>query len=181
MERAMAIQQGEAERPLSELNWRAMTPDDLDGVVAVAQLSFPDHPEERACFANRLELYPQGCFVLAAPDGAIMGYLVAYPWKVNAAPALNVLIDAIPTDAEVVYLHDLALHPDTRGGGHTRPIIERLADQARADGWPSVALVAVNDASSFWSRNRFEVQNPPGMAAKLASYGDDARYMVRPL
>ncbi|MGK9648004.1 hypothetical protein O6389_23955, partial [Salmonella enterica subsp. enterica] len=86
-----------------------------------------------------------------------MGYLVAYPWKVNAAPALNVLIDAIPTDAEVVYLHDLALHPDTRGGGHTRPIIERLADQARADGWPSVALVAVNDASSFWSRNGFEI------------------------
>jgi hypothetical protein len=41
--------------------------------------------------------------------------------------------------------------------------------------------VAVNDASTFWARNGFEVQNPPGMAEKLASYGDDARYMVRPL
>ena len=124
----MAIQQGGAERPLSTLTWRPMTPDDLDGVVAVAQLSFPDHPEERACFANRLEL-----------------------------------------------------HPDTRGGGHTRPVVERLAEQAKAAGWPAVALVAVNDASSFWARNGFEVQNPPGMAEKLASYGDDARYMVRPL
>ncbi|MGX1803571.1 GNAT family N-acetyltransferase, partial [Brevundimonas naejangsanensis] len=104
----MAIQQGGAERPLSPLTWRAMTPDDLDGVVAVAQLSFPDHPEERACFANRLQLYPEGCFVLAADDGSIMGYLVAYPWVLNAAPALNVLIDAIPAEAEVVYLHDLA-------------------------------------------------------------------------
>jgi hypothetical protein len=90
-----------------------MTADDLDGVVGVAQLSFPDHPEERACFANRLELHPEGCFVLAAKDGPVMGYLVAYPWVRNAAPALNVLIDAIPTEAEVVYLHDLALHPDT--------------------------------------------------------------------
>src|SRR5690606_38050178 len=161
MERAMAIQQGEAERPLSELNWRAMTPDDLDGVVAVAQLSFPDHPEERACFANRLDLHPEGCFVLASEDGAIGGYLVAYPWKLNAAPPLNVLIDALPADAEVVYLHDLALHPATRGGGHTRPIVERLADQAKAAGWPAVALVAVNDAAAFWGRNGFEVQTPP--------------------
>lgn len=177
----MAIEQTEAERPLSSLNWRAMTPGDLDGVVAVAHVSFPDHPEERACFANRLDLYPQGCFVLAAQDGTIMGYLVAYPWKLNAAPALNVLIDAIPADAEVVYLHDLALHPDTRGGGFTRPVVERVAQEAKDAGWPSVALVAVNDASTFWARNGFEIQNPPGMAEKLASYGDDARYMVRPL
>ncbi len=177
----MAIQQGGAERPLSELSWRAMTPGDLDGVVAVAQLSFPDHPEERACFANRLELYPEGCFVLAAEDGTIMGYLVAYPWVLNAAPALNVLIDAIPAEAEVVYLHDLALHPDTRGGGFTRPVVERVAQEAKDAGWPAVALVAVNDASGFWARNGFEIQSPPGMAEKLASYGDDARYMVRPL
>ncbi|WP_225212408.1 GNAT family N-acetyltransferase [Brevundimonas guildfordensis] len=177
----MAIQQGGTERPLPPPTWRAMTPDDLDGVVAVAQLSFPDHPEERACFANRLELYPEGCFVLAAEGRPVMGYMVAYPWKLNAAPALNVLIDAIPAEAEVVYLHDLALHPDTRGGGFTRPVVERLAEQATAAGWPALALVAVNDASSFWARNGFEIQNPPGMAEKLASYGDDARYMVRPL
>lgn len=177
----MAIQPGGAERPLSSLIWRSMTPDDLDGVVEVAQLSFPDHPEERACFANRLGLHPEGCFVLAAEDGPVMGYLVAYPWRLNAAPPLNVLIDAIPADAEVLYLHDLALHPDTRGGGHTRPVIERLAEQAGDAGWPAVALVAVNDASAFWGRNGFEVQTPPGMAEKLASYGDDAHYMVRPL
>ncbi|HBY42560.1 MAG TPA: GNAT family N-acetyltransferase, partial [Brevundimonas sp.] len=60
-------------------------------------------------------------------------------------------------------------------------VVERLAEQAKAAGWPAVALVAVNDASSFWSRNGFEIQNPPGMAEKLACYGDDARYMVRSL
>lgn len=166
---------------MSDLTWRAMTPADLDGVVAVAQLSFPDHREERACFANRLDLHPEGCFVLAADNGPVMGYLVAYPWRRNAAPALNVLIDAVPADAEVLYLHDLALHPATRGGGHTRPVVERLAAQARDAGWPALALVAVNDATSFWARNGFEVQTPPGMAEKLAGYGDDARYMVRQL
>jgi len=42
-------------------------------------------------------------------------------------------------------------------------------------------LVAVNNASGFWERNGFRVMNPEGMAAKLASYGDDARYMEREL
>lgn len=163
------------------MDWRAMTQADLDGVVEVARLSFPDHPEDRDCFANRLALNPQGCFVLSADDGAVRGYLVAYPWKRNAAPALNTLIDAVPADADVVYLHDLALHPRMRGGGHTRAVIEILVARARAQGFERVSLVAVNKASGFWARHGFVIQNPPGMAEKLASYGEDARYMERPL
>lgn len=162
------------------LNWRPMTAADLDGVVEVARLSFPDHPEDRACFENRLALNPGGCFVLAG-DAGVRGYLVAYPWRRDSAPALNALIQAVPDDAAVLYLHDLALHPDARGGGWTRPIIERLAGQATAAGWPELALVAVNDATAFWARHGFVVENPPGMADKLTSYGADARYMVRPL
>lgn len=178
----MALRQAGAERALSGLTlaWRPMTEGDLDGVVAVARVAFPNHPEDRPCFAERLALNPSGCFVLA-DDEAVKGYLVAYPWTPDSAPALNALIGAIPADAAVLYLHDLALHPDARGGGHARPIVERLAAQARADGWPAVALVAVNDAAPFWSRLGFEVRRSDALAAKLAGYGDDARYMVRPL
>ncbi len=158
-----------------------MTADDIDGVVRVARLSFPDHFESRACFENRLDLYPAGCFVLPDHQGAVSGYLFAYPWKGESAPALNTLIEALPADADRLYLHDLALHPDTRGGGFTRPIVERLADQARADGWPMIALVAVNDAADFWARNGFSVVDSPALREKLASYGEDARYMVRDL
>ena len=182
----MDIQQGAAERALSDLKtggmtWRSMTPDDIDGAVAVARLSFPDHFEARECFAERQSLAPEGCFVLSDEAGTVMGYLMAYPWRRNSAPPLDSLIGAIPTDAEVIYLHDLALHPDTRGGGHARPIVERLAEQSKAAGWREIALVAVNEATAFWERNGFIVQNPPGMADKLASYGADARYMIRTL
>lgn len=161
--------------------WRPMTQADLDGVVEVAKLSFLDHPEDRECFANRLQLNPAGCHVLVDEAGTVSGYLVAYPWKRNAAPALNTLIEALPEPAEVVYLHDLAIHPDLRGGGYTRPVIEALAAHAKAGGYPLVSLVAVNNASGFWARNGFEVRNPEGMAEKLASYGDDACYMERAL
>ena len=163
------------------LDWRPMTPGDLDAVAAIAVLGFPDHFEGRDCFANRLDLWPRGCFVLAGEDGAPKGYLVAYPWRADAAPTLNTCLAAIPDDATVMYLHDLALHPDVRGGGYTARIVERLAEQAKADGWPAFALVAVNDAAGFWGKHGFGVVAPPGMPEKLVSYGSDARFMIRPL
>ena len=173
----MEFRGGPAEHPLPRLNWRPMQAGDLDAVAEIAGLSFPDHFEGRDCFENRLTLNPGGCFVLADEDGAVKGYLVAYPWRAGTTPALNTLIEAIPADAGVMYLHDLALHPDARGGGWTGPIIERLAQTAKADGWPALALVAVNDAAPFWEGRGFRVAGAPGMDG----YGPDARYMTRRL
>ena len=182
----MEFQGGPAQHPLPSLsgkglNWRPMTAADLDAVAEIAALGFPDHFEGRDCFANRLALNPGGCFVLARGGERPQGYLVAYPWRKAEAPALNTLIDAIPADAEVLYLHDLALDPDVRGGGWSRPIMERLARDARAAGWPALALVAVNDAAPFWEGHGFVAVDSPAMRAKLAGYGPDARYMVRRL
>lgn len=160
------------------LTWRAMTPDDLDDVSAVAAVAFPDHFEDRACFANRLALHPRGCRVLADPTG-LSGYLVAYPWRRGRIPPLNSLFDAIPDDADLTYLHDLALLPAMRGAGHARIAVEALADEAAAAGWPALALVAVNAAEAFWTRHGFVTDPAPDLRTKLATYGPDARYMVR--
>lgn len=177
----MGLRGETAEHPLPALTWRPMRVDDLDAVTAIAAIGFPDHFEGRDCFENRLALYPAGCFVLADPDDAPRGYLVAYPWRADSAPALNTLIEAIPADAMVMYLHDLALHPAARGRGASHAIVERLATDASAASWPELALVAVNAASPFWKRHGFSVVETPAMTAKLASYGPDARYMVRRL
>ena len=182
----MEFQGGAAEHPLSPvskdgLTWRPMTAADLDAVTEIAAIGFPDHFEGRECFENRLALNPAGCFVLSGEDGGPKGYLVAYPWRADDAPALNTLVEAIPDDATVTYLHDLALHPDARGQGRSRPIVERLAAGAKAAGWPALALVAVNDAAPFWEGLGFTAVETPEMAAKLASYGPDARYMLRRL
>lgn len=176
----MAFPEGGTERALPRLDWRPMRADDLDAVVEIARLSFPDHFEDRACFQNRLALYPRGCFALAG-EGGVRGYLIAYPWRADAAPPLNTVIEGLPAEAEVIYLHDLALHPEARGAGATAEIVRRLVDQATEDGWPAVALVAVNDAAGFWARHGFQARTANGMAEKLAGYGADARYMVRPL
>ena len=177
----MDVRRQTAEHALPALNWRPMRAADLDAVTEIAAIGFPDHFEGRDCFANRLDLYPSGCFVLVDGDDTPKGYLVAYPWRAESAPALNTLIEVIPADASVLYLHDLALHHEARGRGVSRTIVERLATDAAADGWPAMALVAVNEAAPFWEGHGFSVVETPAMAAKLASYGPDARYMVRRL
>jgi GNAT superfamily N-acetyltransferase len=166
---------------MPELNWRTMTACDLDAVAEIARVGFPDHFEGRGCFQNRLALNPAGCFVLSDPAGAVGGFLIAYPWRREEIPALDTLIEALPQDADVLYLHDLAITPSKRGGGLSRPIVERLAGQARADGWPALTLVAVNDAVAFWQGHGFVVHDSPALRARLAGYGADARYMVRRL
>jgi len=158
--------------------WRPMTADDLDGVVAVAAIGFPDHREDRACFESRLSVFPAGCFVLADKD-AVKGYLIAYPWPLDSAPVLNRPIDAIPPDADILYLHDLALHPDVRGGGWSRPAMATVHGLAEACGRSTIALVAVNDAVRFWQGHGFMVRDTPDLANKLARYGPDAlRYYI---
>lgn len=158
--------------------WRPMTAKDLDDVVAIASVGFPDHPEDRDCFASRLSVFPEGCFILDREAGA-KGYLITYPWTANSAPVLNRTLAVLPVDVSVLYLHDLALHPDVRGEGWSRSAMDNVLAVAMRGGWSSVALVAVNEAVDFWRRHGFEVQQTSAMAAKLASYGADARYMVR--
>ena len=161
------------------LDWRAMAEADLDAVCAVARTAFPNHPEDREVFADRLTLSPGGCFVLAAGDEPARGYLIAYPWRLDDAPPLNTVVGRLPDAPNVLYLHDLALAPDARGGGHAARIVERLAEQAEQAGWPAIALVAVNQAAPFWAGLGFVSRDTPDMTRKLASYGEDARYMVR--
>lgn len=159
--------------------WRAMRAADIDGVAQVAAVAFPDHPEDRACFEERLALHPQGCFVLA--DGAgIAGYLVSYPWPLSVIPPLNSLIGTLPDQRDTIYLHDLALLPRVQGQGHARPIVERLAGDARATGARHIALVSVNGSVPFWQRLGFAPMcDDPAIEAKLATYGGGSAYMVR--
>jgi ribosomal protein S18 acetylase RimI-like enzyme len=156
------------------MRWRAMEAGDLDGVVAVARIAFPDHPEGRACFEERLALAPESCFVLEGERG-VAGYLIAYPWPHGAIPPLDTLLGGLPESRESWYLHDLALLPEARGGGNARAGLALLFDQLDAP----IALVSVNESAAFWQAQGFVPQDDPELRAKLSSYGPDARYMVR--
>lgn len=166
---------------MSELVCRPMAPRDIDGVVLVAASAFPDHFESRACFEERLALFPQGCFV-AASEEEIAGYLIAYPQELGTIPPLDSLLHGLPAAREALYLHDLALHPAVRGQGLTRPLLDRLVAVARDVGARWLHLVAVNGSVPFWRSMGFTaVEDDPVITAKLRSYGDRSAYMIRDL
>ncbi|EIZ80169.1 acetyltransferase, GNAT family [Novosphingobium sp. Rr 2-17] len=163
------------------LDWRPMRAHDIGGVIDVARASFPDHFEARACFEERLALFPQGCLVLAQAE-AVKGYVIAYPWPKGAIPPLNSLLGQLPDARDSFYLHDLALHPDVRGQGHASPAVEQVARELRAAGGHEFALVSVNGTKGFWRSMGFDpVAASADIQRKLESYGEGAAYMIRKL
>lgn len=168
---------GEAE---ATVDWRPMAAADLPAVSAIAAVVHTAHPEDDAVAAERLRLFPDGCLA-AWRDGRIVGYALAHPWRSGAVPALDTLLGAIPADSDVLYLHDVALLPAARRGGAARSVVARLVAVADRHGLARLALTAVSGTAPVWGRLGFLAVDAPGLAAKLASYGPGAAYMLTPL
>ncbi|HTM78066.1 MAG TPA: GNAT family N-acetyltransferase [Devosia sp.] len=162
------------------IHWRALTTLDLPAVEAIAAIVHPDFPEATEVFAERQRLYPDGTRFLEL-GGVPSGYLISHPWHAKALPALNALLGAIPPDAATYYLHDLALLNKARGTGAAAMIVGDIINHARAMGFPSISLVAVNGSQPFWHKHGFRVLPVPELSEKLASYEAAARFMVRAL
>jgi ribosomal protein S18 acetylase RimI-like enzyme len=155
-----------------------MQPPDLDAVVEIAAQVHPGFPEQQAVFADKLRLHPAGALMLESEAGPV-GYCFAHPWHGMQAPPLDTLLGAIPAGADAFYLHDLALLPPARGTGAGSAAVDILLSQAALLGLDVVCLVAVNGSIPYWSRHGFVTQDSAEPQTKLASYGADARLMVR--
>ncbi|WP_230461476.1 GNAT family N-acetyltransferase [Sphingobium sp. CAP-1] len=150
-----------------------MKPADLPAVKAISDAVHGAYTEAEAVYAERLALYPDGCRIFDQ-DGAVLGYLIAHPWRSDAPPALDTLLGAIPATADIHYLHDLALLPAARGSGAGASGSAAAIAQAQAAGYKRVMLMAVGGADSFWERQGFA--RVPG---QIASYGTEACLMER--
>ncbi|MCW2237236.1 GNAT family N-acetyltransferase [Azospirillum canadense] len=163
--------------------WRAMEPADLDRVMAIAEVVHPDYPEERAVFAERLALFPDGCLMALADggaNGAPVGYAVMHPGRLGAPPPLDSPLGGLPEGADCLYLHDVALLPSARGLGLGVSMMERMEGIAAGRGFGWLALTSTPKARAFWDRNGFVAYDGgPALAAKLASYGGGMAYMTR--
>jgi GNAT superfamily N-acetyltransferase len=157
-----------------------MTSRDLTQVQSLADAIHLDHPEDMAVFAERMNLYPQGCLTLEE-NGRLIGYALTHPWYFGKPPALNCLLGTIPPDATTYYVHDVALLPEARGKGYAVQIGDRLAEHAAKAGFDNLSLVAVNNSQGFWERLGFRKAHVPGLEEKLFTYGPDAVLMARDL
>jgi len=158
--------------------WRQMTAADLDAVLAAAAVIHPGFPEDRAVFAERLELWPEGCRVLEQA-GVLAGYAVTHPWRYGQPPKLDTLLGALPEAPDTYYFHDIALLPHARGRGASRVVVADLAGLAERGDFATISLVAVNASRPIWMAQGFSVATDA--TPDLGSYGGGACFMMRRL
>ena len=130
--------------------------------------------------AERQRLYHHGAYLLEVNERPA-GYVLSHPWRLGSVPQLNALVGELPGDGDTYYIHDLALLPVARRIGAASYITNALSKHARAHGFPTMSLVAVNASQGFWERHEFAVVDGPDLTQKLMSYEDAARLMVRRL
>jgi ribosomal protein S18 acetylase RimI-like enzyme len=157
--------------------WRPMRAGDLPDVERISAIVHPRYPEREEVPVERLRLFPDGCLIAARGDATI-GYAIAHPGVLGRPPALDTLLGALPDDADCLYIHDVALLPEVRGLRFGEALTAILAEVAQRHGFARLALTAVNNSTAFWSRQGFTTAP---IKKSLASYGDDAAYMVRML
>lgn len=155
--------------------WRPMREHDLAAVLDVANAVHQGLPEREVVFAERLSLFPEGCLVLSGGT-TVEGYAVSHPIRRFRPPALDTLLGGLPHHADDYYIHDVAVAPRRRGGGHAAAAIDRLLDLARA--YETASLVSVYGTAEFWARFGFAPATRD-MGDKLSAYGASAVYMLR--
>ena len=165
---------------MTKPHWRPAQASDLPAISAIAARIHPDLPERPEVFAEKMRLYPQGCRVLVADD-AIAGYGLAHPWTQHDIPPLDGFLERLPENADCLYIHDVAVLPDFRGGV-ARDYVAVIEQLARASGIVTLALASVYATRPLWERLGFRpVAADAQLRAKLSAYGDSATYMLRDL
>ncbi|KJC34811.1 GNAT family N-acetyltransferase [Bradyrhizobium sp. LTSP857] len=165
---------------MSKPHWRPARASDLPAISALAARIHPGLPESPEVFAEKMRLYPDGCRVLAAENETV-GYGLSHPWMQHQIPPLDGFLEKLPHDADCLYVHDVAVLPDFRGGV-TRAYVAAIEGLARSSGIAALALVSVYGTRVLWERLGFRPVTPDAaLRAKLTSYGASATYMLREL
>ncbi len=139
-----------------EIRIRRMTREDIDGVLEVERLCFPD-PWSREAFEGELSgLNPTVYFVAEAPDETVCGYMGIW----------HILDEG--------HVTNVAVHPDYRRLGIGRRLVETVLEDGRSKGLTAFTLevrVSNEPAKKLYEGLGFE---PAGVRKRYYSDGEDA-------
>ncbi|EPE0461780.1 GNAT family N-acetyltransferase [Pseudomonas aeruginosa] len=86
------------------------------------------------------------------------------------------------TQADCLYLHDMAVSSDARGQGVAQQLLAAAEQQARQCSLSALTLVAVQNSASYWQQRGFHPVTALTSQAiqNLASYtGQQAQYLAK--
>lgn len=161
---------------------RAMRADDLDAVLAIQLACYgAGFVEDGVLIARRLATAPRTGWV-AEHGGGVQAYLAGYPSVVGKLTPLHGEFEVAP-DADSLYLHDLAVHPEASGLGLGPRLVRHAWAHALQAGWRHSTLVSVQASVGFWERQGYVTAQPAGtdQQARLATYPGASAYMARRL
>jgi GNAT superfamily N-acetyltransferase len=152
---------------------------DMDKVLLIQAACYGgDIPESRASLYAKLAASPASCFV-AVDREDVVAYLIALPWLSQAPPSLNAPDCELPVDPDCVYLHDLSVLPNARGTGIAGMLIAHFFMYCRQSAMTKASLVSVQNSAIFWRGFGFNrIALDAMLVKKLATYGDDAEFLV---
>jgi ribosomal protein S18 acetylase RimI-like enzyme len=165
------------------LKLRPLQANDLPALLEIQLACYgPDLIEQEEVYARRLAS-AVNCSFVAECDGQVCGYLAAYRSLQGKVTPLHGDFESPPGTPDTLYLHDMAVSPAHAGQGMARALLEALWAQGRAAGLLRTALVSVQGSQGYWARHGYipQLLDDAQERARLASYGDGAIYMVRPL
>jgi len=160
---------------------RLMQNADLPAVIKLQDRCYAAELFEPAdVVINRFKNCAETCWVALYQD-KLWGYLFTYPSVAGNIGALAQ--DFSPVEnADCLYLHDMAVSSDARGQGVARALLHQAQDYASAQHFKTLALVAVQNSSSYWQQQGFEAltKMTSEQQRHLASYsGQQAQYLQK--
>jgi len=139
---------------------------DLCRVKALSEIIHVNYPERLVIFAEKLRLFPEGCFVLTAAD-VVDGYCFSH---------------SLPKHPTTYFIHDIALIESRRRKGFAGMLLGQLDSVARELAFNLLTLVSVNGTESYWLSQGFQEWDVDGSHDYLeAEYGAGAVLMCRPV
>ena len=160
--------------------WRDAWLDDAEAISAIEHLVHTLTHESVDVFREKIALFGAGCRILTTGKRTV-GYGIAYPWRLNDVPPLDRLLGAIPSDADCLFVHDVAILPQARAAGASRAFVDYAALVAAQQGLLSLALVSVYGTDGHWGRQGFFPSPSAVTSVQIDPYGSTAVYMVRKL
>ena len=122
-------------------------------------------------FAGMIDVYPRGCIGIFV-NNIFSGYVFFHPYYKDQVKPLNHVFRLDGTE-NCVYLHDLAIHPNYRGLGLSRILIDRVDLESCRIGLLTQCLVAVQGSQSFWQKHGFKI------IKEAKNYGHPTYYMKK--
>jgi len=151
-----------------------ITENSWDDIVKIQEEAYTDvAPEDVNILRNKWHSSPQTCAVYSDHKGKVLAYILSHPWASKIPPKLNEKISV--TYSSTLFIHDLALALEGRGKNIGKELVQNLIENAKAQSFVKILLVAVQNSTGFWAKFGF-INMRSGKIC--SSYGKNSQLMV---